>query len=1117
MSEIRKAVLRFTRRSIGQALLAALTLGVLPQAVEAFRPHLFGGGGGGGGPSAFSTTVTLVNDSGSSQTSGVPTQTFGQVFKDGDIPSGHVPQFKVGGVTQPFSAGLQRYYKSGALMFATFQLLPTFTIAGSGSQAVTITDGGAGPWPSASGRSLSTDVYPQGMEIVCPPLSPTIGGRSGTISSWCNGDANTYKISKWLDGGAGTGWKISCNMASTVGGSADGQLATNYYVQALNNASGGAGAFRVLHHIRQPFYNYDGGLGKQNPVAWVAPNSGSPASGLNWVENSNSHAWTWFPSPASATFTSDGAGNYAWTSIPGWYDGAGGDGTLLPVVISGGVGFLWMSWNTYPPTAGTLRIWNLSNMESDSGQTLAAGTFTATLVAAQTPFTVLQNATTTGHYNFFVGSGTSGISAETTLRVVQNQQYWQSSGVIPAFDLGSIGSVADTTYTFAWNPYNRCDVSDDTGNGTGGDLAWLGIIPGMAANDFFTPSVNSDRAIRFYGHGGGLWAQDLHDKTTDTNLNFLSASYTGVAGTGPSGPVYSTVYWSPRGNYAGFTNPGSNVCSWGMYDDVAHEPNMSTWAYYRTGELQYLDHMVNNAQRAISTWPISVRNPTVANGDSPYNAIGVTTYVNTQYRAISWTMRAVEYAALLYSFDPTGANPVYTEVSGSQMGQYLNDLGDASCKFPVAQFGLVCADSTQYLAEAQAIYNVSDPSAYAYCFNAGIWLTLNNNGSGVNVVFQTGATYELTYVAWVMCVAAARGNLDARSFLQNIIAKYWNYMGNNFGWFFNYAYLTRQGEYYPSTPFTALPSGANPPGTPVSSDARYGWGDQNWRNGSTTWSTAGSPYFTVSTLGSAYNWTGINNGDIYIPNPSYQPLTYPVQLDYTKTYYVRDLSGSGVGATFNLAEGSPTNAAIAIVSGSCTGATKVSGGGSYSVNDVLTITGGTVANSGIGGSAAQITVNTVSGGVIQTFTVTNPGMYSAVPTGTLSVTGGTGTGATFTATWGGNPNALSGFMSTAGKLNWPGTPNLLDAAGYGVEAGYPYQMRSLGCWANSLGISGFTGGPVSPATTVVADVDYRILNAVGGPLPLVTGQAAGGNYTPNDCRYAYQDTFYPATPDSPPS
>ena len=88
--------------------------------------------------------------------------------------------------------------------------------------------------------------------MVCPPLSPSIGGRSGTISSWCNGDGNTYKVSKWLDGAAGTAWKISCYMASALGGTADGQLTTDYYVQALNNASGGAGGFRVLHQIRQP-------------------------------------------------------------------------------------------------------------------------------------------------------------------------------------------------------------------------------------------------------------------------------------------------------------------------------------------------------------------------------------------------------------------------------------------------------------------------------------------------------------------------------------------------------------------------------------------------------------------------------------------------------------------------------------------------------------------------------------------------------------------------------------------------------------------------------------------------------------------------------------------------
>src|SRR3990167_5324639 len=70
----------------------------------------------------------------------------------------------------------------------------------------------------------------------------------------------------------------------------------------------------------------------------------------------------------------------------------------------------------------------------------------------------------------------------------------------------------------------------------------------------------------------------------------------------------------------------------------------------------------------------------------------------------------------------------------------------------------------------------------------------------------------------------------------------------------------------------------------------------------------------------------------------------------------------------------------------------VSGGTGYTANDTLTVTGGT------GTITAQFRVITVSSGVITEIRMQTAGAYSVPPTGTLSVTGGTGSSATFTAT-----------------------------------------------------------------------------------------------------------------------
>ena len=75
------------------------------------------------------------------------------------------------------------------------------------------------------------------------------------------------------------------------------------------------------------------------------------------------------------------------------------------------------------------------------------------------------------------------------------------------------------------------------------------------------------------------------------------------------------------------------------------------------------------------------------------------------------------------------------------------------------------------------------------------------------------------------------------------------------------------------------------------------------------------------------------------------------------------------------------------------------GGTGYTAGDVLTIVGGTFTTAG------TITVNTVDGsGVITEATLTNHGNYSVAPTNPVSVTGGTGSSAQFTADMNGFPS-----------------------------------------------------------------------------------------------------------------
>ena len=83
------------------------------------------------------------------------------------------------------------------------------------------------------------------------------------------------------------------------------------------------------------------------------------------------------------------------------------------------------------------------------------------------------------------------------------------------------------------------------------------------------------------------------------------------------------------------------------------------------------------------------------------------------------------------------------------------------------------------------------------------------------------------------------------------------------------------------------------------------------------------------------------------------------------------------------------------------------GGTGYTVNDVLTVVGGT-------GTAATLTVDAVSGGVITAVSITSIGDYSVNPINPVSVTGGTGSGAQFALTISGSISYS--YNATAGQF-----------------------------------------------------------------------------------------------------
>jgi hypothetical protein len=118
--------------------------------------------------------------------------------------------------------------------------------------------------------------------------------------------------------------------------------------------------------------------------------------------------------------------------------------------------------------------------------------------------------------------------------------------------------------------------------------------------------------------------------------------------------------------------------------------------------------------------------------------------------------------------------------------------------------------------------------------------------------------------------------------------------------------------------------------------------------------------------------------------------------------------GSGYGSQPTVTISAPTTAGGVTAQANASiyfgGGTVVSGGTGYSVGDVLAVVGGSYTSQG------YLTVTGNSSGVITSVTTTNGGAYYSFPANAVSVTGGTGSGATFNLLPGGvnSYNLLSG-------------------------------------------------------------------------------------------------------------
>jgi hypothetical protein len=163
-----------------------------------------------------------------------------------------------------------------------------------------------------------------------------------------------------------------------------------------------------------------------------------------------------------------------------------------------------------------------------------------------------------------------------------------------------------------------------------------------------------------------------------------------------------------------------------------------------------------------------------------------------------------------------------------------------------------------------------------------------------------------------------------------------------------------------------------------------------------------------------------------------------------------------------------------------TGAFTIANGGTgYTVGNVLTFSGGTgVVN-------ATATVASVSAGVITGLTFTSGGAYTVVPTNPISVTGGTGTGATFNFTQYILRTSAPTWLITNAGSGYVEQPTVTFSGGGGsgaaayAEIGSATSLKSLNDMTVNL-----------PSGPVLSMTDSSVASGAGAYLNLSNGSSA---------------------------
>ncbi len=299
-----------------------------------------------------------------------------------------------------------------------------------------------------------------------------------------------------------------------------------------------------------------------------------------------------------------------------------------------------------------------------------------------------------------------------------------------------------------------------------------------------------------------------------------------------------------------------------------HGPQFNAYAYLRTGELEHLDMLLDQAQQGILTECAYAYPGTLTLSYSNGGILTAWEGIGAQFRQMGWQAVKQQQAAMLVPYDPT--NPTALQFDGSQIGAYFNAVADHSANYPYDQ-----------LQAGATVYG----SANSYVQANGMWtmasLDFTDSLCSANPCRQIdGPEWEKAFVYSAELIAVARGNTKAASFLKAGPALWWKHIGDTFGYWDLYHY------YEQISPISAPTRGHTDTNTLNTSDSQFDVSMTSFWQGTGAvnpgWTNVGPPYFITNTPQNSYTpkagdaiqaWAGNFGNNFYIKPSVMAPNT----------------------------------------------------------------------------------------------------------------------------------------------------------------------------------------------------------------------------------------------------